>query len=96
MALQVRRNNWKYQSGLLPESQGAGALPAGGALRMLYGSALCLAPKRAALPCRSVAVSRKGLLEDEQAADFPLKIGVLEWKMAQSGASGGAAPGRGA
>ena len=36
------------------------------------------------------------LAGDEQAAHFPLENGVLEWEMAQSGASGGAAPGRGA
>ena len=58
-------------------------------IRML-GMAL-LAPKRVALPCRPVAVCKKGLLGDEQAAHFPLENGVLEWKMAQSGASGGAA-----
>ena len=52
----MRRNNWKYQSGLLPESQGAGALPAaaaGSALRIAVR--LCLRPKRVALPCRGRA-----------------------------------------
>ena len=90
----VRRNNWKYQSGLLPESQGAGgAERPERAPHMLYG---LLAPKRVALPCRPVAVCRKGLLGDEQTDEFPLENGVLQRKMAQSGASGGAAPGRGA
>ena len=93
MGLQVRCLNWKYQSGLLPESQGAGALPAGSAL---HAARLCLrfpaARGSTLLACRC----RKGLLGDEKPAHFPLENGVLEWKMAQSGASGGAAPGRGA
>ena len=39
MALQVRCLNRKYQSGLLPESQGAGAIQAGNAL---HAARLCL------------------------------------------------------
>ena len=60
---------------------------------MLHGSA-CASHARGStlLACRC----RKGLLGDEKPAHFPLENGVLEWKMAQSGASGGAAPGRGA
>ena len=74
MALQVRRDNWKYQSGLLPESQGASAIQTGSAL---HAARLCLRfPMRVALPCRPVAVCRKGLLGDEQAAHFPLENGV--------------------
>lgn len=61
---------------------------------MLHGSA-CASHARGST-FRPVAVCRKGLLGYEQAAHFSLENGVLEWKMAQSGASGGAAPGRGA
>ena len=96
VALQVRRDNWKYQSGLLPESQGADAIQAARWQCTPCCTALLALPMRVALPCRPVAVCRKGLLGDEQAAHFTLENGVLEWKMAQSGASGGAAPGRGA
>ena len=42
---------------------------------MLHGSAC--ASMRVALPCRPVAVCRKGLLGDEQAAHFPLENGVF-------------------
>ena len=41
VALQVRRDNWKYQSGLLPESQGADAIQAGGG-SALHAARLCL------------------------------------------------------
>jgi len=57
---------------------------------MLHGSA-CASHARG-----STLLARKGLLGVEKPAHFPLENGVLEWKMAQSGASGGAAPGRGA
>ena len=94
MALQVRRNNWKYQSGLLPKSQAAGALQAGSALRMLsYGSACAQARGSTLQACRCVQEEYSG---DEQSDHFLLENDVLQWKMAQSGASGGAAPGRGA
>ena len=93
MALQVRRNNWKYQSGLLPESQGAGALPAGSALRMLYGSACAQARGSTLQACRCV---QAGSTRGRAVAYFLLENGVFYWEMAESGASGGAAPGRGA
>ena len=56
---------------------------------MLHGSA-CASHARG-----STLLARKGLLGVEKPAHFPLENGVLEWKMAQSGASGGAAPSRG-
>ena len=61
---------------------------------MLHGSACASHARGSTLQaCRCV---QEGLLGDEKPAHFPLENGVLEWKMAQSGASGGAAPGRGA
>ena len=81
VALQVRRNNWKYQSGLLPESQGAGALPAASWQRAPHAVRLCLRPSAwLYLPCRPVAVCRNRvrLIGNEPAAHFSLENGVLE------------------